>query len=214
MRGCPVRSCKSSLLMLLMLCCGSTVTAVPASSAPASCQPAELFATDDTHDTDDLTLFELQADVTIAGTGAGVSGSALVDGVFWSPESQQISYERSREFHLCVADAPTLHAAAAALRDQFHQQAVLTFAYLPKQAPDADAILLTAPEVDLPRFRAAFAADSAAQHRLLGGSVTTEDHTLILVVAENDLDLARRLVTEAGGNSAAAAIAYGKREFV
>lgn len=209
-----MRSRKTPLLMLLMLCCGSAVTAVPASSAPASCQPAELFATDDNHDTHDLTLFELQADVTIAGTGAGVSGSALVDGVFWSLESQQISYERSREFHLCVADAPTLHAAAAALRDQFHQQAVLTFAYLPKQAPDADAILLTAPEVDLPRFRAAFAADSAAQHRLLGGSVTTEDHTLILVVAENDLDLARRLVAAAGGNSAAAAIAYGKREFV
>ncbi|WP_253851665.1 hypothetical protein [Mycobacterium sp. 1423905.2] len=194
------------------------MASVPALAAD-ECQPAELFATDDTAalpaadpPADDLTVFEWEADATLTRTGAAVSGSTLVDGVFWSDQSHQISTERSREFHLCVDDKSTLHTAAAAVRDQFHQQAVLTFVYLSPQAPEADAAILTVPDVDLARFRAAFAADATAQHRLLGGSVTTGDHTLILVAADDDLDLARRLIAAAGGNSPA--IAYGKREFV
>jgi hypothetical protein len=57
-------------------------------------------------------------------------------------------------------------------------------------------------------------ADSAAHQRLRGGSVTTTDRTLILVAGNGDLDVARRLVIESGGNWDAATIAYGKREFV
>jgi len=37
---------------------------------------------------------------------------------------------------------------------------------------------------------------------------------LILVAGDGDLDLARRLVTGAGGKWDAATIAYGRREFV
>jgi hypothetical protein len=44
--------------------------------------------------------------------------------------------------------------------------------------------------------------------------VTTTDHTLILVAGNDDRDVARRLVAEAGGNWAAATIAYGRSEFV
>ena len=65
------------------------------------------------------------------------------------------------------------------------------------------------PDIDLARFRAAFVSDPAAHRRLRGGSVTTTDHTLILVTATGDLDVARRLVGEAGGSWNAASIAYG-----
>jgi hypothetical protein len=47
-----------------------------------------------------------------------------------------------------------------------------------------------------------------------GGSVTTTDHTLILVAGYDDREDARRLVDEAGGNWSTATIAYGRREFV
>jgi hypothetical protein len=49
---------------------------------------------------------------------------------------------------------------------------------------------------------------------LQGGSVTTTDHTLLLVTTDHDLGIARRLVGEAGGNWAAATLAYGTSEFV
>ncbi|OOK67572.1 putative membrane protein [Mycobacterium kansasii] len=79
-----------SMLVWLMVCFGSVFA--PASSAAGSCQPAELFATDNTwvitgsdakatgqlHG--DLEPFERQAVVTIAQTGAEVRGSTLVDG--------------------------------------------------------------------------------------------------------------------------------------
>ena len=38
---------------------------------------------------------------------------------------------------------------------------------------DADAIIIAVPDVDINRFRDAFAADPAARNRLRGGSVTT-----------------------------------------
>jgi hypothetical protein len=127
--------------------------------------------------------------MTLAQNGAAVTGSTVLDGVFWSDELQQTTYERSREFHLCGADEPTLHNAAEALCRQFNQEAVLTFDYLPRHAPAANAITITVPDIDIARFRDAFVADSAAHHRLHG-------------------------VSESGGNWNAATIAYGKREFV
>lgn len=218
---------RSVLLWLMVFSGGFAATVTPArgdlpEQAPCQ-QPAELFATDNTAFITDpgagklqdgLGLFEIQADTTIAQSGATVTGSTLLDGVFWSDELKQNTYERSREFHLCGAAEPTLHTVAETLRRQFNQEAVLTFEYLPQHAPGANAMAITVPDVDITRFRNAFVADSAAQTRLLGGSVTTTDHTLILVAANGDLDVARRLVGEAGGSWDAASIAYGKREFV
>jgi hypothetical protein len=194
-----------SVLVWLLVCTGVCfgVTTAPLATGDA-CRPAEVFVTDD-----ESPLFELQADATLALNGAAVTGSTPVDGVFWSEGPQQITEERSREFHLCVADEPTLHTAAEALRRQFNQEAVLTFDYL----PEANAVIITVPDIDFARFRDAFAADSAAHRRLLGGSVTTTDRTLILVAGNGDLDIARRLVAASGGDLAAATIAYGNREF-
>lgn len=213
-----------SVLVWLMVCFGSVFA--PASSAAGSCQPAELFATDNTRvitgpDSeaagqlrDDLEPFERQAVATIAQTGAEVTGSTLVDGVFWSATLQQIAYERARQFHLCVVDEPTLHIAAEAMNRQFHQETALTFEYLRQGAPEADAILIAVPGIDIARFGDALMADSAARQRLLGGSVTTADHTLLLVAANRDFDIARQLVEEAGGSWTAATINYGRRELV
>ncbi len=211
-----MRSCSTlSVLAAGLLLSGGVAAPPPARGDQGSEGPcrtgdphAELFATDNTDP-----LFELQADATIALNGAAVTGSTPVDGVFWSTGLQQASFERSREFHLCGADEPTLHAVAEALRRQFNQESVLTFDYLP-HAPGADAIIIAVPDVDIARLRDALVADSAARGRLRGGSVTTTDHTLILVAGNGDRDVARRLVGEAGGSWNAATIAYGKREFV
>lgn len=181
---------------------------------PLDCQPAELFTTDT-----GSPLFEPQAITTIvtaAPFGVAVTGSTPLDGAFWSEDRQQIAFERSREFHLCITDAATLHTAAQALGRQFDQEAVLTFDYGPQGAPGdgSNGVVITVPDVDIGRFGEAFAADAAARHRLLGGSVTTTDHFLILIAGNDDLDLARRLVEEAGGRWDAATLAYGRREFV
>ena len=213
---------RSVLVWLMVLSAGLSTPATPAKSDAGPCQPAELFATGNTavitdpdasQLQDELQLFEIQADLTIAQNGVTVTGSTLLDGVAWSAELQRATYERAREFHLCGA-AGSSHTAAEALRRQFNQKAVLTFDYLPQHAPEADAITVTAPGIDAARFRDALVVDSAAHGRLPAGSVTTIDHTLILVADAGDLDVARRLVSEAGGHWDAATIAYGKREFV
>jgi hypothetical protein len=207
---------RSVLVGLMVLSSGvfvpAKLPAAPITPAP-TCHPAELFVSDDTDP-----LFEIQADVTIVQNGAAVTGSTPLDGVYWSTELQQTSSERSREFHLCSPDEPTLHTLAEALRRQFEQEAVLTFDYLPdnltEHAPGANAVAISVPDIDLARFSAAFVSDSAAHRRLRGGSVTTTDDTLILITATGDLDVARRLVGAAGGSWDAATIAYGRREFV
>jgi hypothetical protein len=193
---------RSMLVGLMVLFCGI----FPAPTQAAPCRPAELFVTDNTDP-----LFETQADATLALNGAAVTGSTPLDGVYWS--NQRITRERSREFHLCGTDGSS-HTAAEALRSQFTQEAVLTFDYLPQNAPQADAIIIAVPDVDVARFGDALAADPAARDRLRGGSVTTTDHTLILVAGNDDRDIARKLVAEAGGNWDGATIAYGRREFV
>jgi hypothetical protein len=191
---------RSVLVGLMVLFCIS----FPAPTHAAPCQPAELFATDNTDP-----LFEAQADVTLALNGAAVTGSTRLDGVYWSNALRQIIRERAREFHLCGADGSS-HTAAEALRRQFSQEAVLTFDY----QHDGDAILIAVPGVDIARFGDALAADPTARDHIRGGSVTTTDHTLILVATDDDRDIARRLVAAAGGTWEAATIAYGRREFV
>lgn len=184
-------------------------TAFPAPSGAAPCHPAEFFVMDNADP-----LFEPQADATIAGNGIAVTGSTPLDGVYWSTETQRLTFERSREFHLCTADQPTLHSAAQALRRQFNQESVLSFEYLPQRTPEDNAIIVTVSDVDVARLGDALAADQAARARLRGASVTTTDHTLILVANQDDRDVARRLISEADGNWDAATIAWGRSEFV
>ncbi|ODR02791.1 hypothetical protein BST27_21225 [Mycobacterium intermedium] len=217
MRRCLVRFRRSLILVwFLAFCVVPPAPLVSAAPGPdrRDCRPAELFITDT-----ESPLFEPQAIATIATAapfGAAVTGSTPLDGVFWSEDRQQIAFERSREFHLCVTDATALHAAAAALGHQFDQDAVLTFDYQPQSAPGdgTNGVAITVPDADFGRFGEAFAADATARRELLGGSVTTTDHTLILIAGCDDLALARRLVEEAGGRWESATLAFGRREFV
>ena len=207
----------------------AVVNATPVRANIIGCSPddpsqphAELFATTNTAvitDTDDprlrdrLELFELQVDTTVLANDAVATGSTLVDGVFWSAEVHQMTYERSRDFHLSCVDEFELHRIADQVRQQFHQESVLTFQHLPHDAPEVDAVTVEVPDVDTSRLHAALAGDPAARDRLVGGSVT-EDHTLILVANLADLGLARQLAVEAGGQTQAATVRYGRREFV
>jgi hypothetical protein len=119
----------------------------------------------------------------------------------------------AREFHLC-ADEPALHTAGAALRGQFHQESVLSFGYLPQSAPGVNAILITVPMSTSPASAMRWWPTPRPATECRGGSVTTTDHTLILVAGNDDREDARRLVDAAGGNWNTATIAYGRREFV
>lgn len=221
-RGRSVRCCRTALVLVWLLIAGGTAVAHgSANASPDLCHPAELFASDssDLPALDELRPFEIQAfeiraNATLALNRAPAAGSVLLDGVFWSDERQQVIIEPARQFHLCVVDEPTLHTAAEAVRSQFDQQTVLTFDYRIEDVRDSHAALITVPGIDFTRFRDAFAADEAAHQRLLGGSVTTTEPTLILVAHKDDLEIARRLVEASGGDWASAIIGYGEREIV
>src|SRR5437879_4240566 len=86
-------------MTLAGLLCSAITCATPLHANIIGCSPddpsqphAELFATDNTaviRDSDDprlqdrLALFELQVDTTILSNAAAVTGSTLVDGVYW-----------------------------------------------------------------------------------------------------------------------------------
>ncbi|WP_197501442.1 hypothetical protein [Mycobacterium sp. 852002-51057_SCH5723018] len=212
----------------MALLIGALLAAPPVHAGIVGCSPdwsepqAELYATDNTAIIGDaadprlqdrLQLFELQVDATVLGNAGLPAGSTLLDGVFWSSEPQQATYERSRDFHLQCVGELELHAIATQVREQFHQESVLVFAYRRQGAPDADAVTVEVPDVDPNRFHDALAGDPLARARLGGGSVT-EQHTLILVADIADLGVARSLAIKAGGQAGAAAVRYGHREFV
>jgi hypothetical protein len=214
---------------LASLLSGAVISSTPLHANITGCSPddpspprAELFATDTTaaiSDYDDprlqdrLELFELQVDATVLSNAGVATGSTLVDGVFWSANKRRTTYERSREFHLSCVDQFQLHRIAYQIRRQFHQESVLTFEYLSTDAPEADAVTVTVPNVDKSRFYDVLAGDPMARSRLVGGSVT-EDHTLILVAAVADLELARQVAVATGGRTQTMSVQHGRREFV
>jgi hypothetical protein len=214
---------------LAALSAAAVVAATPLRANIIGCSPddpsqprAELFASsntalmsnpDDPRLQDRLELFELEVDATVLAYGAVPTGSTLVDGISWSAPQRQVTYERSRDFHLSCVDAFELHRIADQVRQQFHQTSVLTFRYLPHNAPGVDAVTVEVPGVDTSRLYAALAANPVARVRLAGASVA-EDHTLILVADVTDLELARQLAVAAGGQAQAATVQYGRREFV
>jgi hypothetical protein len=224
-----VRQAGRLWMALAGLLSGAIICATPVHANIVGCSPAdpsqpraELFATDSTavlNDSGDprlrdrLELFELQVDTTILANDAVPTGSILVDGIYWSSKTHQTTYQRSREFHISCVDELQLHRIADQVRQQFHQESVLTFEDLPSGAPEADAVTLNVPNVNTSRLRTALAGDPVARDRLLGGSVT-EDHLLILVADIADLELARQLAIAAGAQTQAVTVQHGRREFV
>ncbi len=183
---------------------------------------AEMFATSNTAtiaDSDDPRLhdrlepFASAVYGTILSNGARPVGSDLMDGVFWSEDLQQLTFETSREFHLACVDESELTHIAELVAAQFGQESVLTFIYLSEDTSSADGFVAEVPGVDVRRFRDVVAADPDARSRLGGGSVS-EDGTLVLVAAQADAELAQRVVARSGGHLDLSDVRYGVMSFV
>ncbi|MFB7586885.1 hypothetical protein [Streptomyces sp. NPDC056169] len=183
---------------------------------------AEVFATDNTAiitDPDDprldtrLTRFGHEVRAIIRAHGARPGASELLDGVFWSTELRQATYERSREFDVNRVGRDGLHHIAGVIAKQYDQESVLTFRCLPRTSPETDAVEIEVPGVTSGDLRAALLADAEARERLGGGSVTL-DGRLILIAPVADLALARTFTTALGADWNEAQVRYGDREFV
>jgi hypothetical protein len=201
----------------------SGVTNAQAAAAPpATHGPSEIFATDNTAiitDPNDPRLdtrligFEHQVDDFIRDGGAQPHKSTLVDGVFWSSDLQQTTYETSREFDVARATPTELHDIADAIRVQFHQESVLTFELLPQNSPRVNAVQIETPGVDVTRLHDGLVANPAIRDELVGGSVTKQ-HVLILIASLADLTLAQQFIASLGGSTADTRVRYGADEFV
>ncbi|OHT85027.1 hypothetical protein BKG68_14425 [Mycobacteroides saopaulense] len=208
------------------------VTGQPAGYAhadPQACVPgdpsqpqAELFATNNTAiiaDPADGRLRDPLDDFSLQVSAMTVQNSVLpvrstpVDGVYWSQDTNRMTYERSRAFELACVDRDDLHRIGEQVGQQFNQESVLTFEYLPAGDAGINAVAVEVPGVDRVRFHDALAADKAAREALAGGSIT-EDGWLILIADADDVNVAKRLVGAAGGRWQDATLRYGKREFV
>ncbi|WP_369148227.1 hypothetical protein [Streptomyces sp. R44] len=218
--GRPARLLASAVAALLLGVVGAP--SAYASHDAQDCPAAEIFATDNTAiitDPDDprlnarLTRFGHEVRQIIRAHGARPGDSELLNGVFWSEELKQATYERSREFDVERVGRDGLHHIAGVIAKQYHQEAVLTFRCLPRTSPETDAVEIEVPGVRVGSLREALVADPEARDRLGGGSVTL-DGRLVLVAPVDDLPLAHRFATALGADWDRAEVRYGDREFV
>ncbi|MEW1638441.1 hypothetical protein AB0469_30840 [Streptomyces sp. NPDC093801] len=194
----------------------------PSAAAAAACPDGEVFATDNTAVITDpadprlktrLTRFDREVRGIVHANGALTARSTLLDGVFWSEEQKQTTYERSREFDVDRVDREGLHHIAGVIAKQYHQESVLTFRCLSRTSPQTDAVEVRASGVSPTRLREALAADPEARERLGGGSVTLGGR-LILIAPVADLPLAQRFAAGLGVDWNKAEVHYGDEEFV
>lgn len=183
---------------------------------------AEMFATNNTatiadpndprlHDR--LEPFASAVYGTILANAGLPVGSDLMDGVYWSEDLQQLTFESSREFHVACVDEGELTRIAELVAAQFGQESVLTFTYRSEDTSSADSFIAEVPGVNGRRFREVVAADPDARSRLGGGSIN-EDGSLVLVAAQADAELAERVVTQSGGHLDMSDVRYGAMSFV
>jgi hypothetical protein len=198
------------------------VTGVGGTAAAAPQQAPEIFATNNTAvitNPDDprlktrLIRFDAEVRAIIATNGGRTKDSTLLDGVFWSSNLRQTTYERSRKFDVRGLSTAGLRHTADTIRKQYRQESVLTFEFLPASSPRANAIQVEVEDVTAQQLRTGLANDPEAREKLGGGSVTLDDE-LILVADENDLGLVKRFVAEVGGNWKKATVRSGAWEFV
>ncbi len=157
--------------------------------------------------------FASQVDGTILANTALPVGSELMDGVFWSDDLQQLTFESSRDFHIACVDDAELTRIAEQVAQQFGQESVLTFTYQPDGAAQGDSFIADVPGVDVQRFREVLAKDPDARSRLGGGSIG-EDGSLLLVASVEDADVAKRVVAASGSQLDMSNVRYGTSAFV
>ncbi|MEU6664352.1 hypothetical protein [Streptomyces sp. NPDC046821] len=203
---------------------GSTQASTQAaSSASSSCSTAELFATDNTAVITDpgdprlqtrLGRFEREVRGIVLAHGALPGPSKLLEGVFWSGDLQEATYERSREFDINLVGKEGLHHIAGVVAKTYRQESVLTFRCLPRTSPETDSLEIEAPGVSASRLHDELVADPVARGKLGGGSVTVDDGRLVLIAPLADLPLARKFTARLGVNWSEVQVRYGDREFV
>ncbi|MFI6688994.1 hypothetical protein [Streptomyces sp. NPDC050485] len=193
-----------------------------ADPATHDCPTAEIFATDNTAIITDpadprlktrLKRFDHEVRQIIHANGARPGASKLLDGVFWSGDLKQATYERSREFDVNKVGPDGLHHIAGVIAKQYHQESVLTFRCLARTSPEADAVEIQAPGVSSTRLHDALLANPDARDELGGGSVTL-DGRLVLIAPIADLPLAQKLTKALGVDWNTAQVRYGNEEFV
>jgi hypothetical protein len=200
----------------LLLAIAALAIAAPAASAHDD--DAEIFATDNTAVITDqhdprldapLIGFARRVEDIVRDGGARPHGSRLLDGVFFDSALGSTTFERSRVFDVDRASDDELHDIAETIRRRSLQGSVLTF----DPRPGGGAVELDVPKVSAGALRKGLLADPEAQERLFGGSVTQDDH-LLLVADRGDADFARAFATKIGGDLSRANARYGEREFV
>lgn len=197
--------------------------AAPAASAHHGSSPdAQIFATNNTRVITDpadpqlhdpLNGFARRVQRIIERGGGTPAGSQLLDGVFFDSDQGTTTFERSREFDVDRVSDDELHAIADKVRSRFHQGSVLTFDVLRPADDTVDAVELDVPGVSARALRDGLLADQTARERLFGGSVTQDDH-LLLVAGLEDAQLARAFAQSIGGDVPRAVTRYGRDEFV
>jgi len=142
---------RSVTTLVIGILVSSLATGTATAEAPRHPGPvrAQIFATNNTAIISDpgdprlrtrLIRFERRVRGIIRANGADPGRSTLLEGVFWSEGLGRTTYERSREFDVRRVSPAGLHHIADVVRKTYHQESVLTFAYLPKTSPRADAV--------------------------------------------------------------------------
>ncbi|MFF2773913.1 hypothetical protein ACFVU3_03315 [Streptomyces sp. NPDC058052] len=193
-----------------------------AGPAGEDCPAGQIFATDNTAVITDpadprlrtrLRRFDHEVRGIVRAHGAEPGASRLLDGVFWSGDLRQATYERSREFEVERVGRDGLRHIAGVLVKEYRQEAVLTFRCLPRASPETDAVEIQAPGVTAARLRDALLANPGARDGLGGGSVTL-DGRLVLIAPLADLPLAKAFTEDLGVDWSTAEVRYGDEEFV
>lgn len=211
-----MRKRSGALVLALSLTLGAAGTGAAEAGAYGRQGKAEIFAATTAAETAKdpyLIRFAYQGSKIIRRGGAKPRGSTLLDGVYWSSKQQQVTQERSREFHVDRVDRRKLHAIANTLRKRYHQESVLTFERLPRRSSRVDAIEVVVPGVKVKDVHDLLLADPVLRDRLGGGSVTLNNR-LIQIAGVGDLPLVRQFVTKLGANWKKATVRYGAWEFV
>jgi Ca2+-binding RTX toxin-like protein len=194
------------------------IAALAIAAPAASARDAEIFATNNTATITDpadprldkhLDGFARRVEDIVRDGGGRPRGSDLLDGVFFDSDLGTTTFERSRVFDVDRVDGGELHDIADTVRRRFLQGSVLTFA--PRAG--GDAVELDVPHVTADALRAGLLADAEARERLFGGSVTLDEH-LLLVADRGDAGFARTFAKSLGGDVKHAGTTYGDREFV
>ncbi|WP_329793730.1 hypothetical protein V1227_17990 [Lentzea sp. DG1S-22] len=161
---------------------------------------------------DRLIGFDREVRGIVRANGGVTTRSTLLDGVFWSSDLQQTTFERSRKFDVTLNEESLRHTAST-IAKRFGQESVLTFRFLHANSPEVDAVQVEVQGITAQQVREGLLQDAVAREKLGGGSVTLHDKA-ILIAGVDDLPIVRAFITEIGGDVSGAKVRKGTWEFV